>query len=131
MNKNNIKFQNQSYAMASKKDKETIDGVDVDIVRTGALIVLQKDDPYLYDDVDVLANKLGIKDEKELDLAEARFVTFRIVALRKQGFKIEFLIIPNATHSVPVTCNIATKPNNLIVFKLSKNEFFKSFHWKI
>ena len=50
---------------------------------------MQKDDPYLYDDVDVLVNKLGIKDDNKLDLAEARFVTFRIVALRKHGLKIE------------------------------------------
>lgn len=50
---------------------------------------MRNDDPYLYDDADVLINKLGIKNDDELDLAEARFVSFRIVALRKQGFKIE------------------------------------------
>ena len=28
-------------------------------------------DPYLYEDVPVLRNKLGVKDEKTLDLIEA------------------------------------------------------------
>lgn len=50
---------------------------------------MRHDDPYLYDDVDVLENKLDIKDHDKLELAEARLVTLRIVALRKSDFIIE------------------------------------------
>ena len=50
---------------------------------------MSKNDPYLFDDVDVLKNKLDIKDDLELEKAEARLVSFRILMLRKNGFKIE------------------------------------------
>ena len=35
-------------------------------------------DPYLYDDVDVLRNKLGIKSQALLDEAEADYVVYRL-----------------------------------------------------
>jgi len=35
-------------------------------------------DPYLYEDVPVLINKLGIKDQNLLDSAEADYVVFRM-----------------------------------------------------
>jgi cell filamentation protein len=35
-------------------------------------------DPYLYKDVPVLINKLGIKDQKLLDNAEADYVVYRL-----------------------------------------------------
>jgi cell filamentation protein len=35
-------------------------------------------DPYLYEDVPVLINKLGIKDQKLLDNAEADYVVYRL-----------------------------------------------------
>lgn len=47
-----------------------------------------REDPYLFEDIDVLENKLNIRNAEELDLAEARFVTLRIVAMRKSDFKI-------------------------------------------
>ncbi|WP_026659756.1 Fic/DOC family protein [Butyrivibrio sp. AC2005] len=42
-------------------------------------------DPYLYDDVPVLKNKLGIKDQEILDSAEADYVVYRLkeIALNK------------------------------------------------
>ena len=46
-------------------------------------------DPYLYDDVDVLINKLGIKDGKILDQLERDIVTYKIAVLRQAPFKIE------------------------------------------
>lgn len=35
-------------------------------------------DPYLYPDSDVLMNKLNIRNQSELDEAEADFVVFRL-----------------------------------------------------
>lgn len=35
-------------------------------------------DPYLYEDVSVLKNKLGIKDQDMLDGAEANYVSLRL-----------------------------------------------------
>ena len=35
-------------------------------------------DPYLYEDVDVLRNKLNIKDQEVLDEAEADYVTLTL-----------------------------------------------------
>lgn len=35
-------------------------------------------DPYLYDDVPVLRNKLGIRDQNLLDDAEADYVVYRL-----------------------------------------------------
>lgn len=40
-------------------------------------------DPYLYDDVDVMKNKLGIKDKIELDEAEATILPIRLGSLNK------------------------------------------------
>ncbi len=42
-------------------------------------------DPYLYEDVPVLINKLGIKEQNLLDSAEADYVVFRLkeIALNK------------------------------------------------
>ena len=48
---------------------------------------MRNDDPYLYDDCDVLKNKLNIKNDNELDLAESRLVTLRKASLRKQKRK--------------------------------------------
>ena len=45
-------------------------------------------DPYLYPDVDVLINKDGIKDQKQLDKLEEEIVPVRMSALRKQGMTI-------------------------------------------
>ena len=35
-------------------------------------------DPYLYEDVDILKNKLDIKEQDLLDAAEADYVTYRL-----------------------------------------------------
>ena len=35
-------------------------------------------DPYLYDDIPVLRNKLGIRDQALLDDAEADYVVYRL-----------------------------------------------------
>ena len=45
-------------------------------------------DPYLYPDVDVLVNKMGIKDQKRLDELEQDVVPLRIMMLRKKGLTI-------------------------------------------
>ena len=47
-------------------------------------------DPYLYPDVDVLVNKMGIKDQKRLDELEQDVVPLRIMMLRKkvQGYQM-------------------------------------------
>lgn len=44
-------------------------------------------DFYLYDDCPVLKNKLGIKEQKELDDAEADFVVYRLRQLVMQPLK--------------------------------------------
>lgn len=43
-------------------------------------------DLYLYDDVPVLRNRLGIKDEKSLDLVEAELSRANMMLLYEQGF---------------------------------------------
>jgi len=43
-------------------------------------------DPYLYEDVPVLRNKLGIKDEKTLDLIEAEQSRANMMLLYERGF---------------------------------------------
>ena len=43
-------------------------------------------DPYLYEDVPVLKNKLDIKDEKTLDLIEAEQSRANMMLLYEQGF---------------------------------------------
>lgn len=43
-------------------------------------------DPYLYDDVPVLRNKLGIKDSKTLDLIETEQSRANMMLLYEQGF---------------------------------------------
>ena len=43
-------------------------------------------DPYLYDDVPVLKNKLGIKDDKVLDMVEAEQSRLSMAILYKRGF---------------------------------------------
>ena len=43
-------------------------------------------DLYLYDDVPVLRNKLGIKDEKTLDLIEAEQSRANMMILYQRGF---------------------------------------------
>lgn len=48
-----------------------------------------KNDPYLYDDVEVLVNKLNIKDKNKLEELEQDTIPFLMTALIKQGFKIE------------------------------------------
>ena len=50
---------------------------------------MRNDDPYLFDDVDVLKNKLNIKNDALLEQYEADTVTARMLILRKEGFKIE------------------------------------------
>ena len=50
---------------------------------------MRNDDPYLFDDVDILKNKLNIKDVSLLDQYEADTVTARLLILRKEGFHIE------------------------------------------
>lgn len=47
-------------------------------------------DPYLYDDVDVLKNKLGIKEQKLLEDAEADYVVFRLKELALKPLKGEY-----------------------------------------
>lgn len=49
---------------------------------------MSKLDPYLYDDVDVLINKLNIKDASTLDRLEEVIVPGRALILRKQFFTI-------------------------------------------
>lgn len=49
---------------------------------------MSKLDPYLYDDVDVLINKLNIKDASTLDRFEEAIVPGRALILRKQPFTI-------------------------------------------
>ena len=44
-------------------------------------------DIYLYDDVPILRNKLGIKDEKTLDLVEAEQSRINMMLLYEQGFE--------------------------------------------
>ena len=46
-------------------------------------------DPYLYNDVDVLINKDGIKDQKQLEKLEEDIVPLRMIALRKEGFAVK------------------------------------------
>ena len=46
-------------------------------------------DPHLYPDVDVLQNKKGIKNQKELDALESDIIPLRIMALRKKDLTIE------------------------------------------
>lgn len=43
-------------------------------------------DPYLYDDVPVLKNKLAIKDDRILDLVEAEQSRANMMLLYEQGF---------------------------------------------
>ncbi len=43
-------------------------------------------DPYLYEDVPVLINKLGIKDQETLDGAEGDYVSLRISEIALNGF---------------------------------------------
>ena len=43
-------------------------------------------DPYLYEDVPVLINKLGIKDQNLLDSAEADYVVFRMKEVAQNKF---------------------------------------------
>ena len=43
-------------------------------------------DLYLYDDVPVLKNKLGIKDDKTLDLVEAEQSRQKMMILYERGF---------------------------------------------
>ena len=45
-------------------------------------------DPYLYPDIDVLKNKKGIKEQKQLDKLEEDIVPLRMIALRKEGISI-------------------------------------------
>ena len=44
-------------------------------------------DPYLYEDVPVLKNKLGIKNEKTLDHIEAEQSRANMMLLYEQGFQ--------------------------------------------
>lgn len=50
---------------------------------------MSKRDPYLYEDADVLVNKMGIKTQEELDALESDIIPLRIMALRKEGFIIQ------------------------------------------
>ena len=43
-------------------------------------------DPYFFDDVDVLKNKLNLKDEKALDLVESELSRSRMMLLYEEGF---------------------------------------------
>ena len=47
-------------------------------------------DPYLYDDVDVLKNKLNIKDEKELDEIERDITVVRLADIEKVSGNFDF-----------------------------------------
>jgi len=47
-------------------------------------------DPYLYEDVPVLRNKLGIKTQKQLDDAEADYVVFRLKDITMNPIKGEY-----------------------------------------
>ena len=49
---------------------------------------MSKLDPYLYPDIDVLRNKLNIKNQKKLDALESDDVPLKIIQLRKQGLVI-------------------------------------------
>lgn len=44
-------------------------------------------DPYLYENSSVLRNLLNIRDEKELDLAEAELSRANMMLLYEQGFE--------------------------------------------
>lgn len=46
-------------------------------------------DPYLYPNTNVLINKKGLKNQKDLDALESDIVPLRIIALRKQDFVIK------------------------------------------
>ena len=47
-------------------------------------------DPYLYEDADVLRNKFNIKDQKELDGAEANYVSVRLKRLVMDPLKGDY-----------------------------------------
>ena len=47
-------------------------------------------DPYLYEDVDVLRNKLNIKDQELLDGAEADYVTLTLRELVMKDDRISY-----------------------------------------
>lgn len=50
---------------------------------------MNREDPYLYPDVDVLINKKGLKTQKELDFLEDNDVPLRMIRLRKDGLTIK------------------------------------------
>lgn len=49
-------------------------------------------DPYVYEETDVLKNKLGIKDNATLDKAEADFVSIAASKLRNDNFQINSIL---------------------------------------
>lgn len=55
-------------------------------------------DPYLYPEFDTLKNKLGIKNQKDLDSFEEDIVPIRIMALRKEGMTIKSVYDIKAIH---------------------------------
>lgn len=50
---------------------------------------MSRDDPYLYPDIDVLINKRGIKNQKDLDALEEDIIPLRMIKLRKEGHTIK------------------------------------------
>lgn len=110
-------------------------------------------DPYLYPDVNVLINKLNIKDQDTLDKFEADIVPLRMIALRKQGLTIksiydiqtihEFLFSPlfdwaGETRTItmykrePILngCSVDYTPHNYIENELAAlNERFFNIKW--
>ena len=61
-----------------------------------------KYDVYLFDDCKVLKNKLGIKDEAELDKAESEFASISMMGLMNSGF------YESGTHSFVVGDDVQT-----------------------
>ena len=48
-------------------------------------------DPYLYEDVSVLKNKLGIKEQSLLDEAEADYVVYRLKDIALNRFPVHMI----------------------------------------
>ncbi len=65
-------------------------------------------DPYLYDDVDVLINKLNIKDNVKLDEYENRMTTLAIISIYKNEMVIE---------------------SSMDIFEIHKRLFLEVYEW--
>lgn len=56
-------------------------------------------DPYVYEKTNILINKLGIKDKKELEDAESEYAIFNIGELIEKGFDIKSIFDCYKIHS--------------------------------